>query len=121
MAVSCSIDFDVGVVYLIRKCEHVNSNQPIYKIGKTMDIMKQLNDPKNSEIICYTQTNNHTKCEADLLNLFHDNFIYREDVGLKYFEGNIDLMQSIMTKYFMTKYKIKCIEVKEEKIIKIFE
>lgn len=77
-------------VYVLIEREFITSQQNVYKIGKTKDIIQRFkNYPKGSKLLCLSMCNDHHKSETNLKNVFKQNFIHRQDIGQEYFEGDL--------------------------------
>lgn len=80
-------------IYIIKEREFKNSNQDIYKIGRTKNYKQRFSQyPKNSEIIGVIQTNNTVKIEREIINVLKKHLCQRKDIGYEYFEGNKELI-----------------------------
>ena len=81
---------EINYIYLLQEREFINTNNPIYKIGRTkQEHNKRFNQyPKGSillfQIICYNCIN----MEKNVITIFKKNFKHRKDIGNEYFEGN---------------------------------
>ena len=77
--------------YLLRTREFKNSNENIYKIGRSINLNKRIkNYPNNSELILKLNTKNEVEAEKIIITIFKKTFIQRKDIGNEYFEGNIE-------------------------------
>jgi hypothetical protein len=80
--------------YLLRTREFLNSNENIYKIGRSLNLNKRIKTyPNNSEIILLLNTKNEIETEKIIIKIFKKTFIQRKDIGYEYFEGNIEDMK----------------------------
>ncbi len=87
-----------GFIYLIQENFFINTN--IYKIGRTNDIELRLkNYPKNSNLIFVINVNEQNEIETILIRIFKKIFIYKNEYGKEYFEGNKDDMIKEILKY----------------------
>lgn len=82
-------------VYLICEREFIGKN--VYKVGKTIqdptDRMKAY--PKGSVLICAMNVNNCHVQEKKLKRIFKQQFKQRTDIGIEYFEGDMNSMLKI--------------------------
>lgn len=86
-----------GFIYLVHTREFINSDQNIYKIGRTRNLTRRLKSyPKGSQCLFSIQTNDEINDERNLIDIFKYSFIQRLDIGKEYFEGNIDKMMNII-------------------------
>ena len=77
-----------GYVYLLREREFVKTQEPVYKIGKTINFHARLHSyPKDSHILAIVYTANMDGVEKQLIKTFKEVFVHRVDVGHEYFEG----------------------------------
>jgi hypothetical protein len=82
-------------VYIIQEREFVKEGRPLYKIGRTTQKPYQRfsNYPKGSiEFLCMNVPN-CKKAEAIIKNKFNTKFKVDRDIGVEYFEGDIDEMK----------------------------
>lgn len=91
---------DAGIIYVIQVREFINSNESIYKVGKTTHtIQKRLSQyPKGSKVLHHFKVNNCHLSEKELLKHLRYKMINRKDIGSEYFEGDIDLIKDEMIK-----------------------
>jgi len=80
--------------YIIQEREFVNSNKSIYKIGKTtQQIHKRMNQyPKDSKVILTLNVENCDEFEKNIKRIFPQKYKHRTDIGIEYFEGNVNEM-----------------------------
>ena len=77
-------------VYVLIEREFITTQQNVYKIGKTKDIIQRFkNYPKGSKLLCMSICQDHHKSETNLKNVFKLKFIHRQDIGQEYFEGEL--------------------------------
>lgn len=90
---------EVGHIYLIREREFVNTNEPIYKIGKSINIKSRMPSyPKNSVIIAIFHTKRFDvhRIERELISICDKRFKQRKDIGREYYEADVnDLVNEI--------------------------
>jgi len=93
---------DIQYIYLLQTREFINSNSPVYKVGKT----KQLNNlrfnsyPKGSILMGQFRCNDCDECERQILTLFDNKYKNCQDLGREYYEGEyrsmiLDIMEVI--------------------------
>ena len=71
-----------GWLYLIQRGDHRKQHEPIYKIGRTNDFNRRINEyPVYSQIISVSPVDNDKKCERELIRQFQDEFEFRNDIG----------------------------------------
>jgi len=81
---------DSQYIYLLQTREFINSNLPVYKVGKT----KQINNlrfnsyPKGSKLLSQLCCKDCDECEKQILSLFDKKYKKRTDFGNEYYEGN---------------------------------
>ena len=84
-----------GYIYLIIEREFINSNQEIYRLGKTKKTIQALSAsyPVSSRICIYILCNDYNNIEKELYKIFKENYKQRLDIGYNYFEGNSSKMK----------------------------
>ena len=76
-------------IYLLQEREFVINNLPIYKIGKTSNMVNRLkNYPKNSFLILLFPVLKKNKVEEMIKKEFIERFEQRKEIGYEYFQGN---------------------------------
>ena len=77
-------------VYLFHTREFLNSNQPIYKIGKTTkpNFTRFTNYPKGSVMLFQSACLNCHELEKTIITLFTSKYIQKTYFGREYFEGD---------------------------------
>ena len=92
-----------GHIYLLQEREFIKTNEPIYKLGKTKtginsngDLKRFKQYPNGSNLIIYRECDDCDNKEKELLSLFNDKFIQRDDIGREYFEGNYNIMKQLI-------------------------
>jgi hypothetical protein len=87
-----------GYIYLIQLREFINSNQSIYKIGKTGDTCcRKINKrfsayPKDSVVKIIIQVNDMDTTENNLIQKFGELFEKQPSIGPETFKGNLHNM-----------------------------
>lgn len=81
----------MNYIYIIHLREYFNTNQNIYKIGKTkQELFKRFKQyPKGSQLISQYDCSDCDIVEKNIINLFKNKYIQRKDIGTEYFEGDI--------------------------------
>jgi hypothetical protein len=78
-----------GWLYLIQRDDHRKHHEYIYKIGRTNDFNRRINEyPPYSQIIAVSPIDNDKKCEHELIREFEKEFEFRNDIDLEYFQGD---------------------------------
>lgn len=87
-------DTNNNYCYLIQEREFIKTGEPIYKIGKTSQgYSKRVSQyPKNSVVVAITKVNDCNISEKNIIKCFNLKFKRRTDIGLEYYEGDIDVM-----------------------------
>jgi hypothetical protein len=77
-------------IYLLQEREFINSNQNIYKIGRTkQENIQRFNQyPKGSKLLLHIVCDDCDILESELIRDFKNKYIYRKDIGNEYFEGD---------------------------------
>jgi hypothetical protein len=96
-------------IYLLCEREFIKTNEPIYKIGRSLqENLKRIQSyPNGSKLLLQSICEDCTDSEKELIKLFKLNFIHRNDIGNEYFEGNCYKMIQIMTEYLITTFTQK--------------
>ncbi len=85
-------------IYLIIEREFLNSNQGVYKIGKSKqeNCKRTITYPKGSKLIYVRTCKNCDKLEKNIIDLFVSKYNLRKEIGAEYFEGNeFDMINDI--------------------------
>jgi hypothetical protein len=89
-----------GWLYLIQLGDHRKHHKLIYKIGRTNDFNRPINEyPAYSQVISVCPVDNDKKCERELLKEFKNEFEFRNDLGHEYFEGDERDIISVFNDY----------------------
>jgi hypothetical protein len=89
-----------GWLYLIQRGDHRKQHEEIYKIGRTNDFNRRINEyPPYSQIIAVSPIEDDRKCERELIREFKNEFEFRNDIGHEYFEGDEREMISVFNDY----------------------
>lgn len=94
-------------IYLVHTREFLNSNKPIYKIGRSSNIVNRTRQyPNGSNVLCMLCCENSVECEAKLIELFKVKFTQETFYGKEYFSGNkYDMIKQIFN-YISSRYEI---------------
>jgi hypothetical protein len=89
-------------IYLVETVESIIKKENVFKLGKT--IQSRINQrtiyyPKKSKLLFCINVNDPNKAEVELLKIFNNKFIKREDYGNEYFKGDINKMIKSITTY----------------------
>ena len=99
----CSEENIKNFIYIIKEREFINSNQNIYKIGKTINPKQRLGSyPKGSQVYLIQPCRDCDVAEREILKIFKYKFKERKDLGNEYFEGDVMNMSMIIMKYFIS-------------------
>jgi hypothetical protein len=89
-----------GWLYLIQLDDHRKNHELIYKIGRTNDVNRRINEiPAYSQIISACPVDNDKKCERELIKNFKNEFEFRNDIGHEYLQGDEREMISVFNDY----------------------
>ena len=97
-------------IYLIREREFARLDEPVYKIGRSVNIHNRMNQyPKDSEIYLFEPVDNSVWYEKELISIFEDMYERAkvssgEIIGKEYFVGNIDEMIYVVRSFIMNHY-----------------
>lgn len=86
----------VGYLYMIREREFVRLEEPVYKIGKSLNFERRFQSyPKDSQIVACVQVPNHDAEEKALIKVFDECFTQMPDYGREYYKG--DEIEMVLT------------------------
>jgi hypothetical protein len=89
-----------GWLYLLQRSDYRKHHEPIYKIGRTNDFNRRINEyPAYSQIIAVYPVDNDKKCERELIKEFKNEFEFRNDIGHEYFEEDERDIISVFNDY----------------------
>ena len=100
-------------IYLIREREFARLDEPVYKIGRSVNIHNRMNQyPKDSEIYLFEAVDNSIWYEKELISIFEDMYERAkvpsgETIEKEYFIGNIDEMIYVVRSFIMNHYSGK--------------
>lgn len=91
-----------GIIYLLQEREFFNSDDPVYKIGRTSQKgLKRFDSyPKNSILYRIHSSEDIINDERQIKELFDSNFKQCTNVGREYYEGDIHFMLELLDDYF---------------------
>jgi hypothetical protein len=76
-------------LYMIQGRDHRRQHESIYRIGRTNDLNRRINEyHPYSQIIDVFKVDNNKKCEREFIKEFKSDFELRNDIGREYFEGD---------------------------------
>jgi len=85
-------------VYLLQEREFIRLEEPTYKIGRTKDPDRRHKAyPKDSELLMLCQVPDCQSAEKQIKEVFSEKFTQRREYGVEYFNGNVELMMSLMS------------------------
>jgi len=83
----------VEYVYMLITREFKNSNENVYKIGRTENLRTRLYGyPKGSQYLLSLKVANSIYIEHQIMKTFKQKFKHRTDIGREYFEGSFPVM-----------------------------
>jgi hypothetical protein len=89
-----------GWLYLIQRGYHRKQHEDIFKIDRTNDFNRRINEyPSYSQIIAVSPIDDDRKSELELIREFKDEFEFRNDIGHEYFQGDEREMISVFNDY----------------------
>lgn len=98
-------------IYLIREREFVNTDEQIYKIGRTISVKNRMNQyPKDSQIILIVPVDDSVWYETQLIKIFEERFERatvsdgETSIGNEYFIGDLDEMVYIINTFIHNHY-----------------
>jgi hypothetical protein len=82
-------------VYLLREREFIDLNEPIYKLGKTIQQpnTRLAGYPKGSEVLLFIDVKNCHSAEKALMQRFDSRYFHCKDIGREYYEGDLNSMK----------------------------
>lgn len=87
-------------LYLLRKAHFVNSNEPIYKIGRSSYLYGRMQQYDNGTIVyLMIECNNSEARERELINIFKNKFKFIKYHGNESFEGDIHIMKQTIIEH----------------------
>lgn len=85
-------------VYLLQEREFIRLEEATYKIGRTKDPDRRHKAyPKDSELLMLCQVPDCQSAEKQIKEAFSEKFTQRREYGVEYFNGNVELMMSLMS------------------------
>lgn len=90
-----------GHIYIIKEREFINTNEPVYKIGKTQNIKYRMPSyPKGSRVYVMYFTDDIHSMEKELIQTFDRQFKKRTDIGNEYYETKEDIVYHFFLKVY---------------------
>ena len=83
----------MGFVYLIQQHKEVLHDPNVLKIGRTDNIHRRIKEHNKPRVITVYEVANEKLVETKIINVFNRKFKKRPDIGIEYFEGDIDEMK----------------------------
>jgi hypothetical protein len=94
--------FRMPYFYILQTREIIRAKQNIFKIGKTSNFEKRLqNYDKGSKSLFVLRVRNHVDFEQQIKCIFEKRFIQRKDYGENFFEGNFKEILDEVTNYYL--------------------
>lgn len=93
MAIECA-ETSCHYIYMLIEREFINSNQFVYKIGKTTqrNYARFKDYPKGSEVLLYLKCNDCHSAERAIIQLFKSKYEPMTEYGYEYFRGSPNTM-----------------------------
>jgi len=93
-----------GYIYIIQEREFVNTNENVYKIGRTENIIRRFSDyPKGSKLFLSFLVSDMYEIENEIKEQLCKTIKCRRDIGTEYYEGEINEVTkevlSVISKY----------------------
>lgn len=86
-----------GYIYVIWLREFLQQNEPVYKVGRTINLHKRTRQyPKGSRQLFSVWTEDTCKAESNVCSELALYFIHRTDIGREYFEGSFERLVDII-------------------------
>lgn len=80
-------------IYILQEREFIRSNQPIYKIGKTINPKSRLSSyPNGSRVYLIQLVEDCNETEKKMIELFDEKFENKVEIGREYYYGEIRQM-----------------------------
>jgi len=87
----------VGHLYIVKIREFVKTEEDVYKVGRTFDIIKRFSSyPKGSKLLFIIPSDDPIKHENILLDKLRNEFKNRTDIGREYFQTDLSNLIKIM-------------------------
>jgi len=108
--------------YILWEREFIDKKEHIYKVGMTEKGMKRfLNYPKQSLLLSFKNIKDFSGAETMIKKIFAKKFIQRLDIGLEYFEGDIEEMKFLFEKIINFYDLLTMVNMSYTDILKIAE
>lgn len=87
-----------GEIYIVQTRHCLEMGMPVYKIGRSDDVMKRLQQhyPRGTIIVARALVPNMRNAEIVLLAMCQRAFSRRRDFGQKYFEGDLPNLLALL-------------------------
>ena len=110
-------------IYLLQEREFIIANLPIYKIGKTsqINLSRFSNYPKGSKLLLQSDCNNCNLCESLIIKYFISKYKQIKSIGNEYFIGNYIEMIDDINDIIKKNRIYDKIEIDYDKIYNIYD
>ena len=99
----CNIQQD-GYIYIVQEREFVNLNQPIFRVGNTQTGMARIRKyPNDSKVFFMCNVENAYNLALIVIQSFKKQFTQQNNIGYRYFEGDINEMMLLICNLIQTK------------------
>ena len=79
-----------GYVYLVHPCRFLVRNEDVYKVGRSRCVLQRVKSyGRGSVLISSSIVSNAKLCEKALKRAMCKHYIWRRDIGVEYFQGNM--------------------------------
>ena len=104
-------------LYLLHEEKFIETNKTIYKIGKSDNIYSRVNQYPNGTIVyLIIESDNITKHETELIDLFNKKYKQIRYYGYEYFEGELETMKQTIIDYIQINNILENIKIINEAI-----
>jgi hypothetical protein len=95
-----------GHIYVVKEREFIKTNENIYKIGRSKNIVRRMPAyPKDSLIYSIMYSQNVVESEKALITHFDTLFKKRTDIGYEYYEADENELMMECTMFIHNLYK----------------
>lgn len=110
-----------GYIYICYERELQLLQLPIYKIGRSTDIYRIINEYKKYSVIISTfYCTEHVLTETELIKIFTTKFKLCKNIGSEYFTGDLIEMQETILQYIKENKRLKY-SLPNNSIVELFE
>ena len=110
-----------GYIYICYERELQLLQLPIYKIGRSTDIYRRINEYKKYSVIISTfYCTEHVLTETELIKIFTTKFKLCKNIGSEYFTGDLIEMQETILQYIKENKRLKY-SLPNNSIVELFE